>query len=578
MKQLLHFFLLVIIASPAAAQTQWLPDTVVAIYGKDFISIEDKQLFEFSDGSKAMLIYSNDSLSNVVGGVNYSIPGEPYGRVLYQLDANYQFVRAGSSPCYKYRQVNDSLYGIATVLWNDTINLNPLGTPVWVTDTNTMSNSYLVVYDKSLQLKRYKHVNQNKFSGGNVKLVAGGKIYVNFFEKDDHPVNGSFAMGRQRLVTYDMSFNVLHDKTYFDRLGTTWNFDLLNRFTLAPSGNFYGLFKEGSSGESFDIALLPQQTQLRPVSNDAPAWLVKYDANLNVLWDVQLKSTAPTYFWQIDGLFESPSQDSLLLIGMVGIPGMVFNAGALTDTLVVDTVVSYREKFYIMLSKTTGQLGRYKTAHGEGIFEEGAGMWRFLRSFPDFFGGTGPLHDEYLNFLTGTFPVPDSQSVIAWYDDATTGIPAYYRMLGQMGPMTASYVYDMVESQPSQTLYMWGLSSADLRLDSSITYVLPSLTANTHFFLGAFKSSTVLDRPELKEALDFALYPNPTTDHVHVTVQAGKAHTVQLLDLEGRILRSDALPGRSDWEWDISDLAAGVYFVQVMDGSGQRFGRRLIKH
>lgn len=576
MKSIFLFLMALVGASAAYGQVQWLPDTLIAINGKGFLSCENSQHFVFSDGGQAMLLYANDSISSVVGGGNMTIPGDFNRRVIYQVDANEQFVRAAYSPCYNYLQVADSIYGIATVLWNDTLNLNPFGTAVLVTDTpNTMSNSYFVVYDRNLQLVRHKHVNQNKFSGGSVKLVSGGKIYINFFEKDDHPINGSYAMGRQRLVVYDMSLNVLSNKTYFDRIGTIVYYDVLDRLVRMPSGNFYGLFKDGSGGEPIDIALQPSQTLVRPVGNDAPAWLVKYDANLNVLWDAELKSTNPQYSWQVQVIAESPSQDSLLLIGMTGLPGLIYNHMGLTDTMQGDTGPTFQQRFHVMIGKTTGQLGRHHLAHAAGVYESGTGMWRYLRNYPYSFG-PGPTKYEELNFLTGSFPVPDSQSVIAWYDDPTTGIPAYYRMLGQMGLMSASYVTHMAESPYNQALYMVGSYTDDLRLDSAMSYIMPAYSSITNVFIGIFQPSVVLSAPPAQPSMDFALYPNPASEAVHVRLLTGQAHAVQVLDLNGVVLRSALLAGRNEWACDLQGLAAGVYFVEVVDQQGQRFGRRLV--
>ena len=66
----------------------------------------------------------------------------------------------------------------------------------------------------------------------------------------------------------------------------------------------------------------------------------------------------------------------------------------------------------------------------------------------------------------------------------------------------------------------------------------------------------------------FAIYPNPTSGHFNLV--PGDVSNISmefyLLDLTGKILKSDLLSGSKSYQLNISNLPDGIYFVRLKDG------------
>lgn len=420
MKQLLFLCFVFAYVLTAKAQQTLTPDTLISINADEYSRADNDQLFEFSDGSKAFLIFSIDSMTvaSSVNDTNYSIPCPQYSRVLYVVDSNYQFKTAISIKQTSLIQVGDTLFGTSTAFWGDSYDLNPLGTPVIASGLSnpTRSQSYLVAYDKDLHLVRHQLINTNAFSYANIRAISNGTIYTTIREKDSHPQGGQFATGRQQVQAYDMNFNLLSSHTYYSKQGTYWNFDLLDHFQNADNGGFYGYFTSGSVGYDFDIGLNGTST-IRPYDQNALGYLVKYDANLNILWDARITYENAAGIVGTNRIYDSPNGDSLLWVGTTGADIMYYQIGSTIDTLPGDTSYAFNEQI-CTISKTTGQLQRHHSADLDHIYGEGSQMLRFGVSYKSSF--TGLVTPEYLNIFDNSFPIPDSTVALAIYDDPTT--------------------------------------------------------------------------------------------------------------------------------------------------------------
>ncbi len=71
------------------------------------------------------------------------------------------------------------------------------------------------------------------------------------------------------------------------------------------------------------------------------------------------------------------------------------------------------------------------------------------------------------------------------------------------------------------------------------------------------------------------IYPNPTTDQVHVEYP-GQTIQVWLLDLTGKVL--DQQMGRDKLEFDLRRYPAGIYLLRILDEKNQVIGSRKIIH
>lgn len=67
----------------------------------------------------------------------------------------------------------------------------------------------------------------------------------------------------------------------------------------------------------------------------------------------------------------------------------------------------------------------------------------------------------------------------------------------------------------------------------------------------------------------FALYPNPSSNLVHINfnMQGNHDNTIEVIDLSGKALLTQALEGVQESQLDVSSLAKGMYIVRfISDG------------
>jgi hypothetical protein len=76
--------------------------------------------------------------------------------------------------------------------------------------------------------------------------------------------------------------------------------------------------------------------------------------------------------------------------------------------------------------------------------------------------------------------------------------------------------------------------------------------------------------------------PNPNNGRFMVTVHnLPKAATIEVYDLSGKLLLAeDAAPtnGQYNQSFDLSDLQAGMYFIQLNDGQQTAIEKVVIRH
>ncbi|AXG74722.1 T9SS C-terminal target domain-containing protein [Flavobacterium arcticum] len=99
-------------------------------------------------------------------------------------------------------------------------------------------------------------------------------------------------------------------------------------------------------------------------------------------------------------------------------------------------------------------------------------------------------------------------------------------------------------------------------------YTSPAHTAeeNGGLLLDSVYVTSVLGTEEVT-ASNFAVYPNPANDVVNISANAG-LNNVQIVDINGRTVKSVEFDGTNQAQINISDLASGLYIMNIASDKG----------
>lgn len=93
------------------------------------------------------------------------------------------------------------------------------------------------------------------------------------------------------------------------------------------------------------------------------------------------------------------------------------------------------------------------------------------------------------------------------------------------------------------------------------------------------QTDTVLSNEEFNaEVVDFSVYPNPTVDLVTFSTSSNNIESIQLFDLNGREVQAVAsIASTSAYEFDLSNLANGMYLAKVISEKGVSITVKVVK-
>ena len=68
-----------------------------------------------------------------------------------------------------------------------------------------------------------------------------------------------------------------------------------------------------------------------------------------------------------------------------------------------------------------------------------------------------------------------------------------------------------------------------------------------------------------------SLYPNPTKDYVYLNFTASdvKIYRIELYDISGKLVLSDAMDSRFENKMDLSELKRGIYLLKISSVTGK---------
>ncbi|RYD90110.1 MAG: T9SS type A sorting domain-containing protein, partial [Sphingobacteriales bacterium] len=93
---------------------------------------------------------------------------------------------------------------------------------------------------------------------------------------------------------------------------------------------------------------------------------------------------------------------------------------------------------------------------------------------------------------------------------------------------------------------------------------------------GSFRYSPVVQAQMAGNDAAIKVFPNPASGTVFIQPASGAAGNLQLLDMNGRVVRKMAIAGKT--ELDLNGLPAGIYQYRIIyAGSGQMQQGKLVK-
>ncbi|MCC7502934.1 MAG: T9SS type A sorting domain-containing protein, partial [Flavobacteriales bacterium] len=89
------------------------------------------------------------------------------------------------------------------------------------------------------------------------------------------------------------------------------------------------------------------------------------------------------------------------------------------------------------------------------------------------------------------------------------------------------------------------------------------------------ETSTQVQGQEQGQGL--SVFPNPAGREVFVVSSVGPLRSVELLAIDGRMIRSLPVMGTNAY-FDLASVPSGIYFIKVLSVEGTTFTHRLIHH
>ena len=77
------------------------------------------------------------------------------------------------------------------------------------------------------------------------------------------------------------------------------------------------------------------------------------------------------------------------------------------------------------------------------------------------------------------------------------------------------------------------------------------------------KEATVLGMSDIREQAKFIMYPNPSTDYLIIVSTETIIHTLQILDIYGKVIYSEENIGTENQTVDLRNYASGIYILRV---------------
>ncbi|QMU30597.1 FG-GAP-like repeat-containing protein [Adhaeribacter radiodurans] len=118
------------------------------------------------------------------------------------------------------------------------------------------------------------------------------------------------------------------------------------------------------------------------------------------------------------------------------------------------------------------------------------------------------------------------------------------------------------------------LAAADLNGDRQPEIIAGNSGGGLFYLTQQLRNGTGLEDEKPTPTLAISVFPNPATQEV--TVTGPEKMVVSLYSSEGRKVRSSGLSYAREHQFNVANLAAGLYYVQVQTAAGKTAGYRLL--
>lgn len=81
----------------------------------------------------------------------------------------------------------------------------------------------------------------------------------------------------------------------------------------------------------------------------------------------------------------------------------------------------------------------------------------------------------------------------------------------------------------------------------------------------------------LENRVDISIFPNPGTNEILFGLKGDVIQRLEMTDVSGKLIKSIALEGISDYNWNANDISAGIYFIKVYTTSGKESVQKWVK-
>lgn len=151
-------------------------------------------------------------------------------------------------------------------------------------------------------------------------------------------------------------------------------------------------------------------------------------------------------------------------------------------------------------------------------------------------------------------------------------LPVYNSTIKTIITVTVSSVTYLVIST-DQGVYVLKNGQWELITPNSYQHIVFNSSLNKLFFANANSIKTIstsfLATNEIKQekAKTLLLYPNPTSDFVNIESKDGVFNTVQVLDMNGKLLKT-VKPNSDKVQFSVEEFTSGIYLVKVQTDKG----------